>query len=63
MPRLPDQPPFLTGNAIDDTTGVSIRQTYGTLFGQNEQGFVHDALWGKDLATDYAMSLIFPLNV
>lgn len=61
MPRLPDQPPFLTGNAIDDTTGVSIRQTYGTLFGQNEQGFVHDALWGKDLATDYAMSVIFPL--
>ena len=61
MPRLPDQPPFLTGNAVDDTTGVSIRQTYGTLFGQNEQGFVHDCLFGKDLATDYAMSLIFPL--
>lgn len=61
MPRLPDQPPFLTGNAIDDTTGVSIRQTYGTLFGQNEQGFVHDALWGKTLARDYAMTLVFPL--
>lgn len=61
MPRLPDQPPFLTGNAVDDTTGVSIRQTYGTLFGQNEQGFVHDCLFGKDLATDYAMTVVFPL--
>jgi hypothetical protein len=61
MPRLPDQPPYLTGNAIDEDTGVSIRQTYGTLFGQNEQGFVHDVLFGKRLAADYAVSVIFPL--
>jgi len=61
MPRLPLQPPFDTGNAIDEDTGVSIRQTYGSLFGQNQQGFVHDCLFGKSLAAEYAMSLIFPL--
>jgi len=61
MPRLPDQSPFVTGNAIDSDTGVSVRQTYGTLFGQNQQGFVHDCLFGKALVADYAMSVIFPL--
>ena len=61
MPRLPDQSPFVTGNAIDSDTGVSVRQTYGTLFGQNQQGFVHDCLFGKTLVADYAMSVIFPL--
>lgn len=61
MPRLPDQPPFLTGNEIDPDTGVSIRQTYGTLFGQNTQGFVHDAIYGYTLVPEYSMSLIFPV--
>ena len=61
MPKLPLQPPFDTANAIDEDTGVSVRQTFGSLFGQNEQGFVHDCLFGKSLVPEYAVSLIFPL--
>lgn len=61
MPRLPDQMPFPTGNAVDEETGVSIRNYYGSLFGQNQMGYVHDALWGSTLVPEYAMRLIFPV--
>lgn len=62
MPRLPDQSPYDTGNAIDPDTGVSIRQTYGTLLGQNQQGFILDALYGYRAVPDYCMRVLFPLT-
>jgi hypothetical protein len=61
MPRLPDQIPFPTGNEFDPETGVSLRMYYGTLFGQNQMGMVHDAIWGSTLVPEYSMALIFPL--
>lgn len=61
MPRLPDQIPFPTGNENDPETGVSLRMYYGTLFGQNQMGMIHDAIWGKTLVPEYSMALIFPL--
>lgn len=61
MPQLPDQSPFYTANARDMETGVSMRLTYGTIFGQNQMGLIHDAIWGKTLVDEYAMALIFPL--
>jgi hypothetical protein len=61
MPRLPNQTPFPTGNEVDPKTGVTIRMYWGTLFGQNQQGFVHDVIWGSTLVPEYAMALIFPL--
>ena len=61
MPKLPDQSPFYTGNEYDEDTGVSIRMTYGTLFGQNQMGMVHDAIWGSTLVPEYAIAVIFPL--
>lgn len=61
MPALPTQTPFPTGNAVDPDTGVSIRQYYGSLFGQNVRGMVHDCIWGSSLVDEYAMALIFPL--
>lgn len=61
MPKLPDQSPFYTGNEYDEDTGVSIRMTYGAQFGQNAMGMVHDAIWGKTLVPEYAISVIFPL--
>lgn len=61
MPQLPDQSPFYTGNEYDADTGVSIRMTYGAQFGQNAMGMVHDAIWGKTLVPEYAISVIFPL--
>jgi hypothetical protein len=61
MPRLPDQVPFPTGNENDPETGVSMRMYYGTLFGQNQMGMIHDAIWGSTLVSEYAMALVFPL--
>lgn len=61
MPTLPTQDPFYTANAYDEDTGVSMRMYWGTIFGQNSQGFVHDVIWGKKLVGEYAMSVVFPL--
>ncbi len=61
MPMLPEEVPFPTGNEVDPDTGVSLRMYYGSLFGQNQRGMVHDAIWGKKCVPEYAMSVIFPL--
>jgi len=61
MPRLPDQDPFYTANEYDPDTGVSMRMYWGTIFGQNQQGFVHDCIWGSTLVQEYSMAIIFPL--
>ncbi len=61
MPMLPEEVPFPTGNEIDPDTGVSLRMYYGSLFGQNQRGMVHDAIWGKKAVSEYVMSVIFPL--
>lgn len=61
MPMLPEEVPFPTGNEVDPDTGVSMRMYYGSLFGQNQRGMIHDAIWGKKLVPEYSMSVIFPL--
>lgn len=61
MPMLPEEVPFPTGNEVDPDTGVSLRMYYGSLFGQNQRGMVHDAIWGKKAIPEYVMSVIFPL--
>ncbi len=61
MPALPNETPYPTGNSYDPETGVSLRQYYGSLFGQNVRGMVHDAIWGSTLVPEYSMSVIFPM--
>lgn len=61
MPQLPDQEPFPTSNKADDETGAAIRFTYGSTFGQNQTGFIYDAIWGAVIIPEYAMRLVFPL--
>lgn len=61
MPMLPEEVPFPTGNEVDPDTGVSLRMYYGSLFGQNQRGMIHDAIWGKRQVPEYGMSVIFPL--
>jgi hypothetical protein len=61
MPMLPEEVPFPTGNEVDPDTGVSLRMYYGSLFGQNQRGMIHDAIWGKRLVPEYSMSVIFSL--
>ncbi len=60
MPQLPDMDPFATGNAVDPTTGVSLRTYYGNAFGQNQFGLVHDAIYGYTAVSDYTMMIAFP---
>lgn len=62
MPALPDQPPYPTSNKYDEEMGISIRLTYGTLFGQNQQGFINDGIWGSQLPPEYCMRIAFPLS-
>jgi hypothetical protein len=61
MPRLPDQYPFPTAAEYDPDTGVSLRMTYGSLFGQNQMGMIHDATWGSVLVPEYSMRIAFPM--
>lgn len=61
MPRLPEEVPFPTANQSDSESGAAVRMYYGSLFGQNQRGFVHDAIWGSTLVDEYAMRILFPL--
>lgn len=62
MPRLPDQYPYPTSAEYDPDTGVSMRMTYGSLFGQNQMGMIHDSTWGSVLVPEYSMRIAFPVS-
>lgn len=61
MPKLPDEVPYPTSVQQDPDSGASIRQYYGSLFGQNQRGMVHDVIWGKTLVDEYAMMVALPM--
>jgi hypothetical protein len=61
MPRLPEEVPFPTSSEVDPDSGASIRQYYGSLFGQNQRGMVHDVIWGSALVDEYAMMIALPM--
>lgn len=61
MPKLPGQEPFYTASEYDEDTGVAMRCYWGTIFGQNLQGMVHDCIWGYTMVPEYAMMIAFPL--
>lgn len=60
MPTLPDQSPYVTANQPDKESNASFRMYYGSQFGQNDRGMIHDGIWGKTLIADYALMLVFP---
>jgi P22 coat protein - gene protein 5 len=60
MPKLPDEVPYPTSVQQDPDSGASIRQYYGSLFGQNQRGMVHDIIWGKTLVDEYTMMVALP---
>lgn len=62
MPALPKQKPYDCVNLHDERSGVSIRITDGSAFGQNTYGYIMDTQWGKKLVKQYAQRLIFPLD-
>lgn len=61
MPKLPDEVPYPTSAQMDPDSGASMRQYYGSLFGQNQRGMVHDIIWGSTLVDEYAMMVALPL--
>ncbi len=61
MPRLPEEVPFPTASRTDPDTGVSMRMYYGSKFGENQRGMIHDVIWGSTLVPEYSLGLIFPL--
>jgi hypothetical protein len=61
MPQLPDEVPFPTATTSDAESGASMRTYYGSKFGLNERGVVHDCIWGSDLVPEYSMRILFPL--
>ena len=62
MPRLPEQSPYDTANEFDPDTGVSMRLTYGSLFGQNQTGMVYDETHGSVIVPEYSMRYVIPLS-
>lgn len=62
MPQLPEQSPYDTANEYDPETGVSIRLTYGSVFGQNQTGMIYDNVWGSTVVPEYSMRLLVPLS-
>jgi hypothetical protein len=61
MPRLPEETPFPTARSTDPVSGCSLRTYFGSQFGQNSRGMVHDVIWGKKLVDEYAMMVALPL--
>jgi hypothetical protein len=61
MPQLPDEAPFATAYQADPDTGIALRMYYGSAFGQNQRGMVHDCIWGRTLVDEYALRVIFPM--
>ena len=62
MPKLPEQDPFATANEYDETTGASMRLTYGSVFGQNQTGMIYDETHGSVIVPEYSMRYIIPLS-
>lgn len=62
MPRLPEQDPYMTANEYDEETGVSMRLTYGSVFGQNQSGMIYDETHGSILVPEYSLRMIVPLS-
>lgn len=61
MPKLPEEVPYPTSAMMDPDSGASLRMYYGSLFGQNQRGIVHDVIWGSTLVPEYAMKIALPM--
>jgi hypothetical protein len=61
MPKLPDQFPYATSAEYDEETGVSMRMTYGSVFGQNQMGMINDLTYGSVLVPEYSMRIALPV--
>jgi hypothetical protein len=61
MPPLPDEDPFPTSNKMDKDTGVSMRLYYGTIFGRNTRGLIHDEMHGACMIPEDCLRVLLPV--
>lgn len=61
MPMMPSTMPFPSGNKNDPTTGASMRQYYGFLYGQNQYGMTYDGTWAGVMVPEQSMRIAFPV--
>lgn len=61
MPPLPDEAPFPTSNKMDSDTGVAMRLYYGTIFGRNTRGLIHDEIHGAVMIPEDTMRILLPV--
>ncbi len=59
-PMLPDLTPFPSASAMHPDTRLTLQTTYGTLFGQNFQGYVTQTTWGAILTPAYSEAILLP---
>lgn len=62
MPRLPNTDPYKMKQDYDMDSGISVRFSYGTIYGQNIYGYAFDAIYGGQLNGENAMAVLFPLS-
>lgn len=62
-PKLPTQSPYATATYVDKETRIGYRVYHGAVFGAATTSTVHDIRYGKTMEPEFAMRLIFPLNV
>ena len=60
-PRLPAMTPFDSVSKMAPT-GISMRLSYGSIFGQGKMGWIYDMQYGYHLVGEYAMRVAFPVN-
>lgn len=61
MPALPDMRPYDTNTSTDKETGVSLRNYFGSGFGNNQMGYVDDSIWATTLWPEGCMRLVLPV--
>lgn len=61
MPKLPDESPYYTAMESDPVSGASLRHYYGSLFGQNQRGYVRDCIFGSVVVPEYSMRIVVPV--
>ncbi len=62
MPRLPNTDPYKMKQDYDMDSGISVRFSYGSLYGQNLYGYAFDCISGTQLNGENAMAVLFPLS-
>ena len=62
MPRLPNTDPYKMKQDYDMDSGISVRFSYGSLYGQNLYGYAFDCIVGTQLNGENAMAILFPLS-